>query len=153
MTEGECTSKKRTLKVITAPVKQKGLTETSIKLINPGQKIAKYSDGKGLYLLVHPNGSKYWRYRYSFSGKEKLLSVGVYPEVSLNEARIKRDDLKKRIKSGFNPSTDRLVEKSKVKARDQAVRAATKTFIDQVKKMAEKIAIKIVEDAEKKWLK
>lgn len=55
----------------------------------PEDKIYKIYDGRGLYLKVMPNGSKYWRFKYRIDGKEKTLAFGVFPEVSLKEARIK----------------------------------------------------------------
>lgn len=64
----------------------------------------KLSDGGGLYLLVQPNGSRYWRLAYRFLGKQKLLAFGVYPEVSLAEARERRDAARKLLASGIDPS-------------------------------------------------
>ena len=58
------------------------------------EKSYKLSDGGGLYLLVEPNGSRYWRMKYRVAGKEKRLSFGVYPTVSLANARQKREDAK-----------------------------------------------------------
>ena len=59
------------------------LSDTKIRSAKPEDKAYKLTDGKGLFLLVHPNGSKYWRFRYRFGGKEKMLAFGVYPDVSL----------------------------------------------------------------------
>jgi hypothetical protein len=59
------------------------LTETQIRKLKPTLKTVKLADGKGLYLYVEPRGSKLWRYAYRFAGKQKLLSLGVYPDVSL----------------------------------------------------------------------
>ncbi len=70
----------------------------------PGIKSIKLFDGGGLYLLVNPRGSKWWRFKYRFGGKENQSSLGVYPDVSLREARKKRNELKKILKSGRNPS-------------------------------------------------
>ena len=64
----------------------------------------KMSDGAGLFLLVAKSGSKYWRMKYRSNGKEKLLSIGVYPTVSLKEARVKRDEAKKQLNNGIDPS-------------------------------------------------
>ena len=64
----------------------------------------KLADGGGLFLLVAKSGSRYWRLKYRFNGKEKLLSVGVYPKISLKEARIKRDEAKKLLSNGIDPS-------------------------------------------------
>ena len=71
------------------------LTESIIKKIEHKPKQFKISDGEGLYLLVHPNGSKYWRFDFRFSGKQKSSSLGVWPEVPLNQARTIRNSAKK----------------------------------------------------------
>jgi len=73
------------------------LTELSIKQAKPKEKQYKLTDGEGMYLRVYPNGSKYWQLQYWFDGKQKILSFGVWPDVSLKEAREK--DLKQRKKS------------------------------------------------------
>lgn len=83
------------------------LTDTLIKNIKPTDKTQKKSDGKGLYLEVTPKGSKRWRFKYRFMGKEKLLSVGLYPEVSLKVARERRDDLRRQVADGIDPSVQR----------------------------------------------
>ncbi|OYB18283.1 hypothetical protein RX07_00443 [Escherichia coli] len=59
------------------------LTDTKVKNARPAEKAVKLTDGFGLYLLVHPNGSKYWQLGYRFEGKQKVFSIGVYPAVSL----------------------------------------------------------------------
>ena len=75
------------------------LSDTAIKNAKPKAKPYKKADEKGLYLLVTPTenkgGGKWWRLKYRFGGKEKLLSLGTYPEVSLQDARQKRDDARK----------------------------------------------------------
>lgn len=70
-----------------------------------------YSTKKELFLLVTPNGSKYWRMKYRFNGKEKLLSFGTYPETSLKEARNKRDAARKQIQEGCDPSQEKKLAK------------------------------------------
>lgn len=65
------------------------LTDTTVLTAKAKDKQYKLIDSAGLYLLVQPNGKKYWRLKYYFAGKEKLLSIGVYPVVSLSEAREK----------------------------------------------------------------
>lgn len=80
------------------------LTEIKLKNLKPKEKQYKVTDEKGLRILVHPNGSKYWQLKYRIGGKEKSLSIGVYPEVSLKEARDKRDDARKLIRDGIDPS-------------------------------------------------
>ena len=59
------------------------LTASQVKAAIPRTKAYKLSDGRGLYLLVHPNGAKYWRLKYRFDGREKLLAIGVHPDISL----------------------------------------------------------------------
>ncbi|WP_288887139.1 integrase arm-type DNA-binding domain-containing protein [uncultured Citrobacter sp.] len=80
------------------------LTARQITTSKPMEKPYKLSDGGGLYLLVNPNGSRYWRMKYRYAGKEKLLSIGVYPDVTLAEARDKRIEAKRILASGDDPS-------------------------------------------------
>lgn len=87
------------------------LTDTSCKNAKLSEKARKISDGGGLYLEVMPTGSKYWRLKYRFDGKEKRLAFGVYPEVSLREARDKRDEARKQIASGVDPSQSKKLAK------------------------------------------
>ena len=63
------------------------LTDTALRAVKPGDKAQKLFDGKGLFMLVSPNGTKAWRFKYQFHGREKLISLGLYPTVSLKDAR------------------------------------------------------------------
>lgn len=63
------------------------LTDKKIKALKPAEKMYSIADGEGLSLKILPNGKKYWRYRYRFLNKQKMLSLGVYPIVSLADAR------------------------------------------------------------------
>ena len=92
------------------------LTDPAVRNAKPGLKPIKLADEKGLFLLIHPNGSKYWRLKYRFSGKEKLLALGVYPEVRLIEARQKRDEARKQLANGVDPGTLRQVSKHTAQA-------------------------------------
>jgi integrase len=83
------------------------LTEIAIKSAKPGSGIKKLSDGNGLVLLVYPNGSKYWAFRYRYLGKEKNLSLGIYPEVRLAEARRKLSEARRVLSDGKDPSEAR----------------------------------------------
>ena len=91
------------------------LSDTAIKnaKANPdksnGYKIA---DEKGMYVLIHVNGSKYFPLKYPINGTEKVLALGGYPETSLKEAREKRDTAKKQISDGIDPSLDRKIKKT-----------------------------------------
>ncbi len=79
------------------------LTNKACENAKPGPKPRKLTDSHGLYLHIHPNGSKYWRYRYRLHGEEKLLALGVYPFVSLAEAREERDKARKLVNAGIDP--------------------------------------------------
>lgn len=87
------------------------LTDTTIRSLKPEAKPYKRADGGGLNLQVNPNGSKLWRLAYRFEGKQKLLSGGRYPEVSLAQARIWRDAAKANLANGIDPSDERKREK------------------------------------------
>jgi len=88
------------------------LTATTIRNAKPGDKIKKLFDGGGLYLEVSPNGGKWWRLKYRFVGKEKRLSLGVYPDVGLKEARDRRDDARKLLANDIDPSENRKAQKA-----------------------------------------
>ncbi len=87
------------------------LTDTGIRKAKPEAKQRKLFDERGLFLLVKPNGGKWWRFKYRFDGKEKQLSLGVYPDVSLKDARDRRDDARKLVANGIDPSENRKAEK------------------------------------------
>ena len=80
------------------------LTDITCKGTKPKEKPYKLADERGLYLEVMPNNKKYWRLKFRFNGKENRLAFGVYPEVSLAEARDKRDEARKMLRNGINPS-------------------------------------------------
>src|SRR5262249_28918669 len=75
------------------------------------EKPYKLSDGEGLYLFIQSNGSKWWRFRYRFGHKEKMLSLGTYPEVSLASAREKRNNARTLVAQGIDPSVQRKTDK------------------------------------------
>jgi len=79
------------------------LTDAKIRNAKPQAKPYKITDGEGMFLLVAPSGSKYWRLKYHFAGKEKLLAMGVYPEVSLGDARERRAQARKALAAGNDP--------------------------------------------------
>lgn len=88
------------------------LTETQIKALKPGEKARKVADEKGLYLLVQPGGGKLWRLKYRVEGKEKLLALGAYPDVSLKMARERRDEARRLLAHGIDPSEHRKAHKA-----------------------------------------
>jgi len=87
------------------------LTDRKVKQAKPKQKDYKLADEKGLYLLVKVNGSKYWRLKYRYSGKEKLLALGVYPDVSLKDARLRRNTARTLLSKGQDPGEVKQQEK------------------------------------------
>lgn len=87
------------------------LTDIAIRTAKLKDKPYKLSDAGGLYLLIQPNGSKYWRLKYRFAGKEKLLSIGVYPVINLSEAREKSLDAKKLLVSNIDPAQSKKEDK------------------------------------------
>ncbi|KHT22162.1 tyrosine-type recombinase/integrase [Pectobacterium carotovorum] len=87
------------------------LTDVKVRSAKPEDKAYKLTDGEGMHLMVHPNGSKYWRLQYRFDGKQKTLALGVYPEITLSEARQRRDEAKRQIATGIDPSEQKKVDK------------------------------------------
>ena len=86
------------------------LTDTAVRTAKVTDKPYKLSDERGMFLLVNPNGSKWWRLKYRFLGKEKLLSLGVYPDVSLKDARVKREAARVILANGIDPSVNRQTQ-------------------------------------------
>ncbi len=97
------------------------LTDTKVRNAKPHDKFYKLTDGDGLYLHVAETGGKLWRFRYRFGGKEKLLSFGSYPEISLLDARKKRDEARRQVANDIDPGAVR-------KAQKQAKVEETETF-------------------------
>ena len=85
------------------------LTDTAVRNAKPGAKPIKLFDERGLFLIVTPSGGKWWRLKYRFDNKEKLLSLGVYPDVSLKAARKRRDELRTLLANGIDPGVHRKV--------------------------------------------
>ncbi len=92
------------------------LNEDQIATAEPSQRNRKLYDALGLFLLVTPRGGKWWRFKYRFAGKEKQLALGVWPEVTLSEARLARDKVKQQLKDGIDPSVDRKEKLAKQEA-------------------------------------
>lgn len=109
------------------------LTDTGVRQAKPSEKERKLFDEKGLFLLVTPKGSKLWRLKYRHLGKEKKLSLGAYPEVSLKRAREKRDEARAALFDGKDPSAERkrAIAAGKI--------AASNSFDDVAKEYIEKL--------------
>jgi integrase len=97
------------------------LTEMKIRKAKPREKFYKLTDGDGLYMHVSEKGGKWWRFKYRYNGKYKLLSFGTYPEISLLDARQRRDDARKLLANKIDPGAVR-------KAQKQAETESTETF-------------------------
>lgn len=92
------------------------LTDTKVRSAKPEAKEYSLVDGDGMFLLIHPNGSKYWRFRFRFGGKQHLMAFGVYPETSLADARQKREEARKLVAAGIDPREHkRAVKEEKAK--------------------------------------
>jgi integrase len=87
------------------------LTDTAIRKFKPSSAPVKLTDGMGLYMHVAPTGSKWWRYAYRFNGKQKLMALGSYPDVSLEQARKRHKEARKMLADGKDPMTERKAEK------------------------------------------
>lgn len=110
------------------------LSDPVIRSAKTREKPYKLSDVAGLYLLVNPNGSRWWRLKYRVEGREKGLSLGIYPDVSLKQAREKRDDARKLLAAGVDPSAKRQAEKTSREDTFEAI--AREWLLQQEKKLA-----------------
>jgi len=88
------------------------LTDTKLRTIKPAGKEVKFFDGGGLFILITPTGGKLWRLKYRFGGREKLLTLGTYPQTTLAEARQKRDDARSLLEKGIDPGATRKAQKA-----------------------------------------
>lgn len=80
------------------------LSDIKVRSSKPREKVYKVSDFEGLFVLVKPNGSKLWQFKYRLHGKERLLSIGVYPDVSLAQARKMKDEARALVAAEVDPS-------------------------------------------------
>jgi len=108
------------------------LTDLAIKNAKPRAKSYKLGDSGGVYLQVEPSGGKLWRQKYRFEDREKKLSIGSYPEVSLSEARKRRDQARAQLAAGQDPAREKQLAKFRAKA------AARNTFGEVAKEFIEK---------------
>lgn len=111
------------------------LTDTQIRNAKAGDKAYKLSDFGGLYLLINPNESKLWRMKYRFHGKEKLLSIGKYPEVSLADARRKKEEARAALAADRDPGAEKQEKKRAERARLSITFAGqAEAFIEKARK-------------------
>jgi hypothetical protein len=109
------------------------LKDVEIRALKPCEHVYKCTDGNGLYVEVHPNGSKLWRYKFSHLGKDKRIALGRYPDVGLAEARRKRDDARRKLQDGVDPVAEHKHDKL------VAVYKAANTFSDVAKEYIDKM--------------
>ncbi|MFH5924593.1 tyrosine-type recombinase/integrase [Roseomonas xinghualingensis] len=110
------------------------LTDRQIKTATAREKLYRLADGGGLHLQVMPSGSKLWHYRYQLAGKEKTLSIGTYPDVTLAQAREARDDARRLVREGRDPSTEkRLRRVARVEASAITFEAVARAWHEQLK--------------------
>lgn len=108
------------------------LTDIAVRSAKPADKDYKLADEKGLFLLVGKSGSKLWRLKYRFDGKEKKLSIGTYPEVSLKEARNRAAEARKQLANGVNPQAQKDIQKLTAKlSRENSFKAVAEEWLDK----------------------
>jgi len=88
------------------------LSDTAIRAAKPKDKTYLMTDGEGMYLEITPSGGKWWRFKYRFDGKQKRLSLGTYPDTGLKEAREKRQEARRLLATGVDPSENRKAKKA-----------------------------------------
>jgi len=110
------------------PVRDR-LTDLKCKQAKPGPKTQRLFDGAGLYLELAPSGGKWWRFKYRHGDKEKRISLGVYPEVTLKEARERRDDARKQVASGADPSTLKKAQRASALSTDETFEKIAREWV------------------------
>lgn len=127
------------------------LTDAEIRNAPAREKPYRLTDGSGMYLEVSPAGGKYWRFKYRFAGKEKRLALGVYPEVSGKEARLRRDEARRLLANGIDPGIERKVQKAATveRAANSFEAVAREWFARQSPSWAKSHADKIIARLEK----
>lgn len=98
------------------------LTDAEVRNAKPNDKVQYLFDGAGLYLQINPNGSRWWRFKYRFEGKAKLLSLGVYPDVGLKGVRSAHTEARKLITNGIDPSAKRKQSEAATKQKHEITR-------------------------------
>jgi hypothetical protein len=88
------------------------MNDVKVRNAKPTENQIKLSDSDGMYLLITPNGGKYWRLKYRYEGKEKLLALGTYPEISLAEARQRRDEARRQVAHDIDPGPVKKAQKA-----------------------------------------
>lgn len=120
------------------------LTDTKLKALKPKEKLYRRADSGGLCIEVHPKGGLYWRYRYRFAGKQKMLSLGTYPAVSLKDARKRRDKAREQVETGTDPSMKRKQDRLTARyAAETAFEPVAREWLDSRKNLAKATRTKL----------
>ncbi|MDD2770142.1 MAG: integrase arm-type DNA-binding domain-containing protein [Methylococcus sp.] len=125
------------------------LTDTAVRLAKPGDKPIRKTDEKGLVLHIMPNGGKWWRFRYRYEGKPKMLSLGTYPEVTLKDAREKRDEARKLLGQSIDPSDHKKAAKRTESGEDSFEHIAREWHARHMANKSENHARKVMDRLEK----
>lgn len=124
------------------------LTDSLIRTAKAAERPTKLYDERGLYLLITPLGSRLWRFKYRFEGREKLLGLGQYPDVSLKQARTNRDGARTKVATGVDPSAERQAAKA---AQANTLRGVATEYLGKQKTL-KAATIGRIRDRLNKWI-
>jgi hypothetical protein len=110
------------------------LSDAACRAAKPGTKLKKLSDAGGLQLWVQPSGTRLWRVAYRYMGKQKLLSIGVYPLFSLAQARNVRDEAHRQLAAGIDPSQAKKDERARRENPDDTFKSVALEFVAKIKR-------------------
>lgn len=108
------------------------LSAVTVRSLKPTERTTKHYDGQGLFLEIPPSGSKRWRFRYTYGGKQRLISLGLYPAVALSEARRARDDARTLLTRGIDPSAERQARKASTTDSANSLEAVAREWLAEV---------------------
>ncbi|MEC9577702.1 integrase arm-type DNA-binding domain-containing protein [Escherichia coli] len=124
------------------------LTDIKVRSAKPQEKEYTLVDGDGMFLLIHPNGSKYWRFRFRFGGKQHLMAFGVYPEISLADARQKREEARRLVAAGIDPREHKRVVKEELAKEDITFESVAREWHAANKKWSEEHSRRVLKSLE-----
>ena len=127
------------------------LTDKAIRALRPTAKPRKVADGLGMYLLLRPNGSRLWRFKYRFDGKENVTAIGAYPEIGLADARERRDELRRLLSSGIDPAARRKATRiARSTAAENSLEVVAREWFQRMSpRWVEKHRVKIIQRLER----
>ncbi|HHI3897695.1 TPA: tyrosine-type recombinase/integrase [Klebsiella aerogenes] len=124
------------------------LTDIKVRSAKPQEKEYTLVDGDGMFLLIHPNGSKYWRFRFRFGGKQHLMAFGVYPEISLADARQKREEARRLVAAGIDPREHKRAVKGELAKEDITFESVAREWHAANKKWSEEHSRRVLKSLE-----